>query len=102
MLKSIMNVEEVANYLGFSVKKIYRLVETNKIPASRIGRQYRFVKVVVDGWLRDKNILGKPDWGQRLDFILDRMRTRASKQEITAEDVEQEIKSIRLRKGENT
>lgn len=102
MLKSIMNVEEVAEYLCFSVKKIYRLVETNKIPASRIGRQYRFVKAAVDEWLRDKSILGKPDWGQRLDFILDRMRARASKQEIIADDVEQEIKNVRLRKSENT
>lgn len=102
MLKSIMDVGEVADYLGFSVKKIYRLVETNKIPASRVGRQYRFMKEVVDGWLEDKNILVKPNWGQRLDLVLGRMRARAAKRDISAEDIEQEIKRVRQEKRENT
>lgn len=102
MVKSIMNVEEVSNYLGFSVKKIYHLVETNKIPASRIGRQYRFVKAGIDDWLRDKNILGKPDWGQRLDLILGRMRAMASSSNITAKDIEREIRDVRAQKRENT
>ena len=102
MVKSIMNVEEVAEYLGFSVKKIYRLVETNKIPASRIGRQYRFLKQAVDDWLGDKNILMRPDWGQRLDRVLERMRTRASKADISGQDIEEAIKKARLKKRENT
>lgn len=102
MLKSIMNIEEVADYLGFSTKKIYRLVETNKIPASKIGRQYRFLKDVVDDWLEDKNILVKPDWNQRLDRVLERMRKRASKANISAQDIEQEISKVRLEKRESS
>ena len=102
MVKSIMNVEEVAEYLGFSVKKIYRLVETNKIPASKVGRQYRFLKEAVDDWLEDRNILVKPDWGQRLDRVLERMKAKASKVNIGVQDIEQEIKKIRLEKREDT
>lgn len=56
MSKMIMSVEEIAHYLGFSTKKIYRLTEDHKIPAIRVGRQYRFVKKVIDEWLKEMSI----------------------------------------------
>lgn len=62
-----MDVQEVAEYLGFSVKKIYRLVELSEIPASKIGRQYRFVKSVIDQWLENKTISTQSHWNQGLD-----------------------------------
>lgn len=102
MLKAIMNIEEVAEYLGFSTKKIYRLVETNKIPASKIGRQYRFLKDVVDDWLEDKNILVRPDWGQRLDRALQKMRKRVSYENIRTQDIDREITETRSKKRENS
>jgi len=97
-----MNVEEVAQYLGFSIKKIYRLVETNRIPASKIGRQYRFLKEAIDDWLKDRNILAKPDWGQRLDRVLQNMQTKASKRAVSAKDIVQEIREVRSKNSENT
>ena len=102
MFKSIMTVEEIAKYLGFSVKKIYRLVETNTIPASKIGRQYRFIKDAVDRWLEKKNILIQPDWNQRLDLVLKRMRAKASKAQISSAVIEKEIKKVRSERRENT
>jgi len=51
MSKDIMTVREVADYLGFGVTKIYKLIEAREIPASKIGRQYRFLKAAVDTWL---------------------------------------------------
>ncbi len=95
MIKAIMNVEDVARYLGFSVKKIYRLVETNKMPASKVGRQYRFIKDVVDRWLKDSDILVRPDWDKRLDTVLNRMRVKASRKNIGAEDIAREINQVR-------
>jgi excisionase family DNA binding protein len=53
MSEKIMSVGEIAKYLGFSTKKIYRLAEEGKIPASRVGRQYRFVKSLIDDWLQE-------------------------------------------------
>lgn len=51
MTKEIMDIKELANYLGFSETKIYRLVENGNIPFARIGRQYRFTKKAIDEWL---------------------------------------------------
>jgi len=56
MGKGIMSVNEVASYLGFSTKKIYRLAEGHQIPAIRVGRQYRFVRKVIDEWLKEMSI----------------------------------------------
>ncbi len=97
-MKSIMTVEEVAEYLGFSVKKIYRLVETHEMPASRIGRQYRFLRETVNRWLEDKNIFAKPDWSQRLDAVLARMKSRAAQTGIQEQDIDQQLRSVRKNK----
>lgn len=58
-LPEIMDVHQLAQYLGIGKSKIYNLIRTKKIPASRIGRQYRFSKEVVDHWLKERIITGQ-------------------------------------------
>lgn len=57
--KQIMDIKELSEYLGIGKSKIYSLIRMKKIPASKIGRQYRFSKDIVDSWLRDKIITKK-------------------------------------------
>ena len=57
----VMDIKELSNYLGIGKSKIYSLIRQKKIPASRIGRQYRFSKDVVDAWLKEKIITGKDE-----------------------------------------
>ncbi|MDI6641416.1 MAG: helix-turn-helix domain-containing protein [Elusimicrobiota bacterium] len=52
----VMDVKQLSQYLRMGRSKIYRLIKTKKIPASRIGRQYRFSKEVIDHWLKEKLI----------------------------------------------
>ena len=54
--KEIMDVKELSNYLGIGKSKIYNLIRQKKIPASKIGRQYRFSKEVIDNWLKERII----------------------------------------------
>lgn len=51
---SIMGVKELARYLGYSEITIYRLVEAGRIPARKVGAQWRFLKDEIDRWLREK------------------------------------------------
>ncbi len=51
-----MDIQDLAAYLGIGKSKIYGLIRQRKIPASRIGRQYRFSKEVIDTWLREQLI----------------------------------------------
>jgi excisionase family DNA binding protein len=54
--KEVMDIRELAEYLSIGKSKIYGLIRQRKIPASRIGRQYRFSKEVIDSWLRESLI----------------------------------------------
>jgi excisionase family DNA binding protein len=54
--KQVMDIKELSTYLGIGKSKIYNLIRHKKIPASKIGRQYRFSKDVVDAWLKEKII----------------------------------------------
>lgn len=53
----VMDIKTLALYLGLGRSKIYGLIRAKKIPASRIGRQYRFSKDLVDSWLRERLIM---------------------------------------------
>lgn len=52
--KDVMDVEEVAAYLRFSVDTIYNKVQAREIPHTRIGNTLRFTKWTIDAWL-DRN-----------------------------------------------
>lgn len=55
-MKDIMSTKELSQYIGLSKSKIYQLIRQKKIPASKIGRQYKFSKEIVDAWLKEKII----------------------------------------------
>ena len=52
----VMDILTLSQYLGIGRSKIYNLIRQRKIPASRIGRQYRFSKSLIDAWLRERLI----------------------------------------------
>ncbi|MBI3297988.1 MAG: helix-turn-helix domain-containing protein [Elusimicrobia bacterium] len=58
-----MDIKTLALYLSMGRSKIYNLIRQKKVPASRIGRQYRFSKALVDQWLKEQLIL-RPDESQ--------------------------------------
>jgi excisionase family DNA binding protein len=51
-MTELMTVEEVADYLRVTKKTIYRLLTQNKIPATKVGHQWRFDKAAIDEWLQ--------------------------------------------------
>lgn len=50
----IMTLEEVAEYLRVKPQTIYTWAQENKIPAAKIGREWRFRKTVIDKWFNDQ------------------------------------------------
>ncbi|MBI4064172.1 MAG: helix-turn-helix domain-containing protein [Elusimicrobia bacterium] len=59
-IPEIMDIKELSSYLGIGKSKIYDMIRRKKIPASRIGRQYRFYRALIDRWLQEKLITGAP------------------------------------------
>ena len=46
-----LTTEEVLEYLQVNLRTVYRLIKARKIPAVRVGRQWRFRKRDIDAWL---------------------------------------------------
>src|ERR1043165_6570054 len=49
--ESFLTTEEVLDYLQVNLRTVYRLIKAGKIPAVRVGRQWRFRKRDIDAWL---------------------------------------------------
>ena len=47
----IMTLREVAGYLGLHVMTVYKLTREGRVPAAKIGGQWRFKRDVLDDWL---------------------------------------------------
>src|SRR5215211_3419330 len=51
MEDTFLTTEEVLEYLQVNLRTVYRLIKAGKIPAVRVGRQWRFRKRDIDAWL---------------------------------------------------
>ena len=50
-----MTIDEVAEYMRVSRFTVYRLAKNRFIPATKIGRQWRFQKEEIFRWVREKH-----------------------------------------------
>jgi excisionase family DNA binding protein len=53
----IMTLEEVAEYLRLTPQTIYKWAQERRIPAAKLGKEWRFRRSVIDRWL-DEQMLG--------------------------------------------
>ena len=47
----IMTLREVAKYLGLHAMTVYKLTREGRVPAAKIGGQWRFKRDVLNEWL---------------------------------------------------
>ena len=47
-----LTIEQIADYLQVSKEKIYKLCQRGKMPASKVGGQWRFDIKEIDAWVR--------------------------------------------------
>ena len=53
----ILTIEDVAAYLRLTPQTIYRWPQEKRIPAVKLGKEWRFRRSIIDAWL-DEQILG--------------------------------------------
>ncbi len=58
-MTKLMTVSEVADYLRVTKKTVYRLLLRGKIPATKVGNQWRFAQNSIDGWLQRNSVAAK-------------------------------------------
>ena len=57
--ETFLTTEEVLEYLQVNLRTVYRLIKAGKIPAVRLGRQWRFRKRDIDAWLDSQRPRGE-------------------------------------------
>ena len=50
--RDFLTTKEVAEYLRVNPYTVYRLVAQRKLPAYKVGSQWRFKRTVLDLWLK--------------------------------------------------
>ena len=60
MQEILLTPKEVARYLKVDKFTVYRLLTKRKIPAFKVGGQWRFKKKLIDAWLlENSNMSGR-------------------------------------------
>jgi excisionase family DNA binding protein len=57
--QKLLTLTEISRYLNIHRMTLYRMAQQRKIPASKVGRVWRFRKNRIDEWL-DKQEKSKP------------------------------------------
>ncbi|NQU18997.1 helix-turn-helix domain-containing protein [bacterium] len=58
-MHSLMDVEDLANYLKLRKQTIYNWLNQNKITGIKVGGVWRFDKRDIDKWLRSRRVSNK-------------------------------------------
>jgi excisionase family DNA binding protein len=51
MQEILLDADQVARYLKVDKFTVYRLISQKKIPAFKVGNQWRFKRKLIDAWL---------------------------------------------------
>jgi len=54
MVKAFLTVEEVARQFGVNTTTVYRLAQNGKLPAFKVGGQWRFSPDMLENWVIDQ------------------------------------------------
>lgn len=57
-IPDLMNVDEIAEYLGIKPKTVYNWVSAEKIPVTKVGGRDKFRKAEIDNWLDQQTKTG--------------------------------------------
>jgi excisionase family DNA binding protein len=52
-MDEIMTLEEVAKYLKLKPQTIYTWAQEGKIPAAKLGKEWRFKRSVIEKWFNN-------------------------------------------------
>lgn len=89
--ETFLTTDEVLEYLQVNLRTVYRLIKAGKIPAVRVGRQWRFRKRDIDAWLDSQH----PRGGSRSPSPqVARPTTAASRPRVLVVDDESSIRDL--------
>ena len=97
MEEAFLTTEEVLEYLQVNLRTVYRLIKAGKIPAVRVGRQWRFRKRDIDAWLesqRPRNVRPVPAPARPASAASERPRVLVVDDEASIRDLLQKTLAL--------
>src|SRR6059058_879686 len=88
--ETFLTTEEVLEYLQVNLRTVYRLIKAGKIPAVRVGRQWRFRKRDIDAWLDSQ----RPRGAARTPQAAPRPSAGAARPRVLVVDDEASIRDL--------
>jgi excisionase family DNA binding protein len=61
MQEKLLTIDQVASYLKVDKFTVYRLVTKRKLPAFKVGSQWRFKREMIDEWLENNSNMNTVD-----------------------------------------
>jgi len=86
-----LTTEEVLEYLQVNLRTVYRLIKAGKIPAVRVGRQWRFRKRDIDAWLDTQRPRGER---APMAAVADKPAARDGRSRVLVVDDESSIREL--------
>jgi excisionase family DNA binding protein len=91
--ETFLTTDEVIGYLQVNLRTVYRLIRAGKLPAVRVGRQWRFRKRDIDAWLDAQRGRG----GVRTAVPADIAPARRDRPRVLVADDEASIRDVLTR-----
>ncbi|MFQ5924995.1 MAG: response regulator [Dehalococcoidia bacterium] len=101
-MKSLMTAKEAAEYLKLNYMTVYKLAQRGRIPASKVGGNWRFKKEILDEWIVKQtvpvegDVLVVDDDPRVRDVLKDAISGQGYKV-VTAESGEKAIEEVERR-----
>lgn len=79
-----MTLEEVAQYLKVRPQTVYKWAQEEQIPGTKLGKEWRFRKTILDEWIDSSILLSKAGF----DLLLRSSQRTAQGKTWSAEELE--------------
>jgi excisionase family DNA binding protein len=93
-LPELLNVTQVAAYLGLHRVTVLEFARRGKLPGLKVGREWRFRAEDIRAWLEEQRKAGDT-FAQRFDELWERLRQGAQESDYGREDIPRLIEEVR-------
>ncbi|WP_068470653.1 helix-turn-helix domain-containing protein [Candidatus Protochlamydia phocaeensis] len=79
-MSDILNIDEAAQFLRVSKTTLYRYVQSGKIPAFKMGKNWKFHRELLNDWMKNQI------QDNSIEFGLDKTKVVSEALEVSARD----------------
>jgi len=67
--KTVMTIKDVADYLGIHPMTVYKFAQKGKLPAFKIGSDWRFHRKYLDEWIEKQVKINQVKYRRKNNYV---------------------------------